>query len=166
MGLGVVALSGPALRCIQTRSPVEFPTMGTWPITVYFDGDCPMCLREVAWLQRRDRQGRVVAVDIAAADFDPAPTGRTLDALMASLHVQLADGRWVDGVESFRQLYRAVGLGWIVAPTGWPVLRTAFDAAYRAFARRRVRIGQLLGRPSCEGGSCGVSGGRRASPER
>jgi predicted DCC family thiol-disulfide oxidoreductase YuxK len=121
--------------------------------TLYFDGECPFCVREVRWLQRRDRQGGLAAVDIAAAEFDPAAIGRTREEMMARIHGRRADGEVITGMEVFREAYRAVGLGWITAPTGWPLLRPLFDCAYRAFARNRVRLGRLFGR-ACEGDRC------------
>jgi predicted DCC family thiol-disulfide oxidoreductase YuxK len=34
----------------------------------------------------------------------------------------------------------------MAAPSGWPVLRPVFDAAYRWFARHRKQIGRILDR--------------------
>jgi predicted DCC family thiol-disulfide oxidoreductase YuxK len=107
------------------------------PIQCFHDGACPLCSREVAWLRRRDHDGRIEFIDISAPDFEASTWGRSQADLEGSLHVRLADGRFVDGVESFRQLYSAVGLGWLLAPTRWPVLRSLFDALYRGFARVR-----------------------------
>jgi DCC1-like thiol-disulfide oxidoreductase len=76
---------------------------------------------------------------------------------MGSLHGVFPDGRQTRGVETFRQAYRAVGLGWALAPTGWPVLRPVCDALYALFARHRVRLGRAFGRP-CAGGRCAVPG--------
>ena len=46
----------------------------------------------------------------------------------------------------------AVGLGWLLAPTRWPGLRRLSDAAYRVFARNRLR---WTGRQdACGGDSC------------
>jgi len=123
--------------------------------TLYFDGECPFCVREVRWLQRRDRRGALAAVDIAAPEFDAAAIGRTRDEMMARIHGRRADGEVITGMAVFREAYRAVGLGWITAPTGWPLLRPLFDLAYRAFARNRVRLGRLFGR-ACEGDRCAV----------
>ena len=50
--------------------------------------------------------------------------------------------------------YRAVGLGWLLAPAGWPVLGWFFDGLYAVFARYRVRLRRLFGR-SCATGACG-----------
>ncbi|MHC4992689.1 MAG: thiol-disulfide oxidoreductase DCC family protein, partial [Planctomycetota bacterium] len=89
---------------------------------VLIDGDCPLCRREAALMERMDRgRGRLVLEDIAAADFDASRYGRTYDELMGTIYGVLPDGRLVTGVEVFRRAYAALGLGWLMAPTSWPL---------------------------------------------
>jgi predicted DCC family thiol-disulfide oxidoreductase YuxK len=108
---------------------------------VFFDGDCPLCAREIDTLQRWDRKGSVRFTDIAARGFDAGAVGRTQGELTGSIHGRfLSDGSWVDGVEVFRQLYSAVGLGPLVTLTRLPGVSGALDAAYAVFARNRLRI--------------------------
>ena len=126
------------------------------PFTLLYDGECPMCRREVEWLLRRNRAGRFAAVDIAAESFDPAAWGVQRDAVHRWLHGVRADGTVVTGMAAVREAWAAVGLGWAMAPTGWPVLRWFADLGYRVFARWRVPLGNLLGRRSCETGRCAV----------
>jgi predicted DCC family thiol-disulfide oxidoreductase YuxK len=135
--------------------------MESWQITVLYDGDCPLCTREVEMLRRRDPEGRAARFeDIAAPGFDAGRYGRSHEELMARIHGVLPDGTLVEGVEVFRRVYAAVGLGWLVAPTGWPLLRPLFDAVYRWFARNRLR---LTGRGEvCDAHACAPS----ASGER
>jgi predicted DCC family thiol-disulfide oxidoreductase YuxK len=112
-----------------------------WDVKVLFDGDCPLCRREIALLRRLDRgRGRIAFEDIAAPGFEGTPYGIDHDTAMRRIHGVLPDGRVIEGVEVFRRLYAAVGFGWLVAPTRWPLLRPAFDAAYRWFARNRLRL--------------------------
>ena len=120
---------------------------------VFFDGDCPLCLKEIRMLQALDRKrGRIVFTDIAASDFDAVgTTGLTQDQLMAEIYGRMPNGELVTGMEVFRQLYGAVGLGLLFAPTKWPILKPAFDSLYSMFARNRLK---LTGR--CEGESCSV----------
>lgn len=127
--------------------------MNQWKFKLLYDGECPLCLREVRWLQRRNHAGRLAFEDIASPQFDPAPYGKSRAELSAVIHGVFPDGRIVSRLEVFRQAYRAVGLGWLLAPTGWPVLRWIFDALYTLFARYRIPIGRLFGR-SCPSGSC------------
>jgi len=124
-----------------------------WRITVLYDGECPLCSREIRFLERRDRgRGAIRFDDIAAPSFDPRAHGVELRELMARIHGVLPDGTLVEGVEVFRQAYAAVGLGWLVAPTRWPGLRRLADLAYRVFARNRLR---WTGRASaCDVGRC------------
>lgn len=124
-------------------------------ITVLFDGECPLCAREIAMLRRLDRgRGRIGFDDIAAPGFDAGRYGARPDALMARIHGALPDGRLLEGMEVFRRAYAAVGLGWALAWTRWPVLRPLADAGYRWFARNRLR---LTGRDGeCAGGRCAL----------
>ena len=41
---------------------------------------------------------------------------------MASIHALTPDGRVLRGVAVFHEMYAAVGLGWLMAPTRWPRL--------------------------------------------
>ncbi len=125
--------------------------MITPAITLLFDGDCPLCRREMAWLKRRDKLGRLGSEDIAAIDFDPRKYGKSIEQLMARIHGVLPDGTLVEGVEVFRRAYREIGLGWLLSWTGWPVLRWFADAAYRVFAKYRPR---LPFRGNCAAGRC------------
>ncbi len=109
-------------------------------IKVLYDGDCPLCKREMAWLMRRDKQHRVAFEDIASSGFDPAPYGRTHKDVMDRIHGQLPDGTVIEGVEVFRHVYKAVGLGWMLAWTRLPIARQLTDFAYKIFAKNRLRV--------------------------
>jgi predicted DCC family thiol-disulfide oxidoreductase YuxK len=107
-------------------------------------------------LERLDRgRGRVRFEDIAAPGFDPAVYGLDARRVMERIHGVLPGGHVVEGMEVFRRAYAAVGLGWLLAPTRWPGLRRVADAAYRLFARNRLR---LTGRAHvCETGHCSTA---------
>ena len=101
-------------------------------------------------------RGRLMIEDITGSGFDPARYGVTHDDVMGSIHGVTEEGSLVRGMEVFRRAYRAVGWGWVLAPTGWPLLRPLFDSLYRVFARNRLR---MTGR-GCEGARCGIDGPR------
>jgi predicted DCC family thiol-disulfide oxidoreductase YuxK len=116
-------------------------------LTLLFDGGCPMCLREVKTLRRRDEgKGRLAFVDVDDPAYDPARyAGITYADAMGRMHAIRADGQVIHDVEVFRQAYGLVGWGWLYAPTRWPLLRPLVDALYGLWARWRLAI---TGRPS------------------
>jgi len=103
-------------------------------IEMFYDGDCPLCMRETRMLSRMDRRKRILFTNIAAADFSPVSVGKTQDELMAEMHGRMADGSWVMGVEVFRQLYSAVGQGPVVWLTRLPIIKQVLNAGYYVFA--------------------------------
>ena len=121
-------------------------------VEVFYDGDCPLCVREIEMLRRLDRgRGRILFTDIAAPGFSPEEVGLSYSALMERIHARLPDGRLIEGVEVFRRLYGAVGLGWLLAPTRLPGLRGLSDWAYEKFARNRLRLtGRCVAGPNGE----------------
>lgn len=109
--------------------------------TILVDLDCPLCRKESALLTRLDRnRGRLKQVNIADPSFDASAFGTTFENVMGEIHGVTEDGKLVTGMEVFRRAYAAVGLGWLLAPTRWPILRSVSDAAYRWFARIRLRL--------------------------
>lgn len=125
-----------------------------------YDGECPLCRREARFLQRRDRHGRLAFEDISAPGFDAAAYSTTQAELMRVIHGVFPDGRMVRKMAVFREAYRAIGWGWLLAPTAWPGLRWLADWGYEWFARHRMGLGRLLGRP-CETGTCAAPAGKR-----
>ena len=126
-----------------------------WEIKVLYDGECPLCKREAAFLNWLDgRRKKVLLEDITSPDFDPSRYGLTLDQVMGRIHGVLPNGRVVKGMGVFRRAYDALGMGWLLAPTNWPVLRGFFDSGYDWFSRHRLF---LTGRWSeCNSGRCRV----------
>src|SRR5262245_24627302 len=94
---------------------------------VFYDGDCPLCKREIGMLRWLDRRRRVLFTDIADPAFRAEAVGKTFDELMDQIYGRLPDGTLVTGVEVFRRLYAAVGLGPIVWLTRWPGISHLLD---------------------------------------
>jgi predicted DCC family thiol-disulfide oxidoreductase YuxK len=83
-----------------------------YPLTVFYDASCPLCVREMEALRARDRHCRLELVDCSASQFDDEgllAEGITRDKLMRLIHVRDAHGRWLVGVAGLEAAYRAVG---------------------------------------------------------
>ena len=117
--------------------------MPAWPLTLYFDGACPLCAREINHLRRHANPARLALVDISAASFQTPvdlPAGANLQQ---RLHARFADGQWLSGPEATLWSWRAAGLGRWVAPLAWPWLRGVWQALYRLFSIARPYLGWL-----------------------
>ncbi len=130
-------------------------------LELFFDGECPLCSREVAVLRRLDRHGRIRFTDIAASDFRAEAIGRTQAELMARIHGRLPDGTWIEGVDVFRQVYAAIGLGALATISRWPGIAQLADGAYRLFAKNRLALTGRRG-AACDAGTCTVDDPARA----
>lgn len=119
----------------------------TWQVTLLYDGLCPLCLREVEGLRRRDGgRGVVLFVDVAEDSYDPAAHGGvSFEAAMGTIHGVLADGTVVSGIEVFRRVYEVLGLGWVYGVTRIAWVGRLADWVYGFWAERRL---VLTGRQS------------------
>jgi predicted DCC family thiol-disulfide oxidoreductase YuxK len=96
---------------------------------------------EVAFLKKRDANGRIRFTDLSSPDYDPAQHGGVkFEDGMRKLRAVLPDKRVVTGVEVFRQTYNAIGLGWMFWITSLPVIGRIADALYDIWAENRLRI--------------------------
>lgn len=123
-------------------------------LTVYFDGQCPLCSREIAHYRRRAPADAVAFIDIAVPDFDPGAHG--LDPVRANrlFHVRAGD-RLLVGVDAFRALWAAVpGFRWLRAVTGLPGVYQIACLLYAVFARVRPLLQRRKTR--CKAGQCRV----------
>ena len=111
-------------------------------LIVWYDGACPLCIREIALMRRLDRAGRVIFFDVA----DPAlscPLDRTL--LLARFHVS-EDGVILSGAAAFAAMWREIPL---LRPLGLiarnPNILAILENAYLLFLRSRPRLQRLAG---------------------
>lgn len=109
-------------------------------LDVFYDGQCPLCAREMNALRRLDRKRRIHFIDLTRADLATSAPGKTLPQLMEKIHARLPNGEWIDGVEVFRRLYGLVGFRWLILLTRIPGIAWLLDRAYLAFARNRLRL--------------------------
>ena len=112
-------------------------------VTVWYDGACPLCIREIALMRRLDKRHAIDFVDVAREDA-VCPVDRTL--LLARFHAQERGSPVVSGAAAFAAMWRVIPalrpLG-LVARNG--VVLALLERAYLYFLKIRPRLQRLAG---------------------
>lgn len=124
-------------------------------LTIFYDGNCPLCAREILALRARDEKKRLRFENIYAADFIYRYPYIDISSADRILHGQLSDGRMLYGLDVTAKAWALVNSHRWIQILRWPVIRWFADIAYRGFARLRHPIGRLFGRQShCKDNNC------------
>jgi len=125
---------------------------------VLYDRACPVCRVEMERLKRRDRHERLVLLDISSPVFNEQTWGISHADASGALHVLTPGNKWLVGMSAIRHVYHQVGLGWMMAPSAWPVIAPLADRLYRYIAPNRYAISRWLGfastSPTCTDSVC------------
>jgi len=104
--------------------------------TVYFDGACPICSREVAAYRGLAGADRLDFVD--ATSCDALGPGLTRGAALARMHVRRADGTLASGAAAFVEIWRHLPrLAWAARLAALPLVLPVLEIGYRVFLRIR-----------------------------
>ncbi len=126
-------------------------------LTVYFDGLCVVCNAEIQHYRRRDRDGRIDFVDIAAPGFDAGAVGLDPREVVRVLHARRADGTLVTGVDTFIEIWsRVPGFGPAARLARRGFVRAGLELGYRLFVRVRPFLPRRKA-VECLDGRCAVS---------
>ncbi|CAM6021502.1 unnamed protein product [Sphagnum balticum] len=135
-------------QCCMILKPAggKEPSDSNWKIKMLYDGDCPLCMREVNMLKERNQTyGTIAFVNIGTDDYSPEQNnGIDYETAMGRIHAIRRDGTVLTNVAAFRALYEEVGLGWVYAITNHQPWASIADALYSFWAKYRLPV---TGRP-------------------
>lgn len=110
-------------------------------VTIWYDGGCPQCRREIALMKRLDWRQRIKFVD-AEGPRNDCPIDRA--DLLARLHA-MENGEIVSGAAAFAAMWRVIPL---LRPLGLiarhPRVLSVLEHAYRQFLKIRPRLQRLF----------------------
>ncbi|MEO8324295.1 MAG: DUF393 domain-containing protein [Nitrospirota bacterium] len=128
-------------------SPEAFPDVKVhsgetkpYPLTVYFDGDCPICRREIDLMKIFNRKNHLQFIDFSASSYHPIEHGLSQCELERVIHARWSDGTLITGVEVFREMWEAIGLRFLARLARRPTINKLLVRAYEWFARNRLRL--------------------------
>jgi predicted DCC family thiol-disulfide oxidoreductase YuxK len=115
------------------NSPVNART----PVSVFFDGSCPLCRREVRMYQKIASSVPIHWIDVSS-NLQENTTGRSCAQLMSRFHVRTADGVLLSGARAFIALWLVFpGWRWLGRLGSLPLMPTVLELLYRGFLRIR-----------------------------
>jgi predicted DCC family thiol-disulfide oxidoreductase YuxK len=110
-------------------------------VTVWFDGDCPLCTREISLVRKLDKRRAISFVDITAAG-SVCPINPT--ELLARFHAQ-EDGIMLSGAAAFAAMWRAIPA---LRPFGLAarnrIILSVLERLYTVFLRHRPKLQRLV----------------------
>lgn len=126
-----------------THAPTE-------PLTVLYDGGCPLCRREIGHVQKLasgQSDSALCFVDISAEGPGPACTTAERATLLARFHVERADGSRLHGAAAFVAMWQRLP-GWrhLARLAQLPGMLTLLEWAYRGFLHLRPHLQRLARR--------------------
>lgn len=120
-------------------------------LTIFYDGGCPLCVREMKHLKRLDQDNKMAFEDILVDDFSVRYPHVSVANANQILHGKLSNGTMIYGLDVTHAAWSLVGRGWLTAPLRWPIIRWFADKFYLFFARNRNQISKVLtGKARCE----------------
>ena len=122
--------------------------------TVYYDGACPICSREIAFYRRRDMEGRIRWQDLRREPVDQTRDGIGQEAALARFHLRRADGTLLSGAAAFAALWSMIpGFRGLASLARLPGMIPVLERGYRLFLRLRP-LPSAQG--ACPGDRCGT----------
>ena len=113
-------------------------SMPTPACTVYFDGACPLCRREIAHYRSQKGAASMAWVDIATSDDASLGADLSRADALTRLHVRQADGALVSGAAAFAAIWNHLpAYGWLARIASRRPVMKAMDLAYSWFLRLR-----------------------------
>lgn len=113
-------------------------------LTIFIDGQCPLCVIEMGHLTRKDTQTKLKIVDIFSNDINLHYPELDTNMAMNALHGLTSDGEWLIGLDVTHRAWTLVGCGWRTSFLRWRWLKPITDKAYYFFAKHRNFISKLL----------------------
>ncbi|MEE4185640.1 MAG: DUF393 domain-containing protein [Gammaproteobacteria bacterium] len=114
-------------------------------LTVWYDGDCPLCLREIALMRRLDKRGAIEFVDVHSGVGCPLDTA----TLLARFHARERGAGVVSGAAAFAAMWRAIP---VLRPLGRlariPAVLWLLEQCYVGFLRIRPWLQRHVSAPA------------------
>ena len=116
------------------------PVKESQPLTVLYDGACPLCRREIGIYRGLQPNKPVCFADLNDPAL-PLPPGTTREQLLARFHVRDQNGHLRSGAQAFLALWAALpDWRWLARAGSVPGAAWAMERGYRLFLHFRPEL--------------------------
>ena len=105
--------------------------------TLFYDGQCPLCAKEIATLRKLET-GNLVFADVHVQSNRKGMLPER-EALLRRLHLLTGDGHWVVGLQATVRAWSHTRLGFVFKPLLWPLVYPLASRFYSNWADRRYQ---------------------------
>ena len=112
--------------------------------TIFYDAQCPLCVREMALTLEKNRSGSLKAVPVQGSETELAQYGISPEDAMTYIHIVRSDGTVLKGMGALRLMYAECEGRPLSRIWNLPLLRQIADWGYPLFARNRYRLPRWL----------------------
>ena len=120
-------------------------TQTTPSLTVFFDGSCPICSKEINFYKMRAGADELSWVDVSDEEIAIPIQTRSREDLMARFHVLSSSGELVSGGAAFAELWASLPAFKIFGKFfKLPILRFLIDVGYDIFLTLRPKFQNLF----------------------
>ena len=111
-------------------------------VKVWFDGACPLCIREISFMRRLDKRDAIDFVDVSEGGDPSCPINQK--ELLARFHAE-ENGEVLNGAAAFAAMWRAIP---VLRPLGLiaknRMVLAVLERLYIVFLRVRPRLQKLV----------------------
>ena len=115
----------------------------TIKLTIFYDGDCPLCLAEIHFLKQHNQRGLLLFKSLQ--QLDSANTDINCELALKTIHAKLGANEIISGPEVFYEAYKRTDLRLVNHLFSIKLIRFIYAKFYGLFAKYRHQISKLIG---------------------
>ncbi|MGC6498605.1 MAG: thiol-disulfide oxidoreductase DCC family protein [Henriciella sp.] len=117
----------------------------TLPFTIFYDGSCPLCRREIGFYQKQIGADQLTWQDVSRIRSGDVVEGLSCETAMARFHIRTEQGDLVQGGLAFALLWQKLPrFRWLGLIAAARPLRWALQGGYRLFLPLRPLLQKLV----------------------
>jgi predicted DCC family thiol-disulfide oxidoreductase YuxK len=115
----------------------------TSKLTIYYDGQCPLCLAEIHFLKHHNHKKLLDFVSLQ--ELTTSTSEINCELALKSIHARLGDKQIIVGADVFFEAYKRTDLRMMSYLFSFTVFRFLYAKFYTFFAKHRQQISKAVG---------------------